>query len=53
MLVYIIYIIAFSILVFVSFIAVKALNRGLEAKQDHKRNLNLNNNSRDKKKDIN
>ena len=42
MLIYIIYIVVFLILAFVIFVAVKAINKGLEAKQNKKFNLNEN-----------
>ena len=48
---YIVYIIIFVILVLVSFIAIKAVNRGIEAKQRLNQDLN-NNNFETKKKKI-
>ncbi len=40
MFIYFIYFVIFSILIFVLFIAVKAITRGIEAKENNKLNLN-------------
>ena len=54
MFIYFIYFVIFSILIFVLFIAVKAITRGIEAKENNKLNLNKEeslNKSNFKKKD--
>ena len=57
MFIYFIYFVIFSILIFVLFIAVKAITRGIEAKENNKLNLNkeesLNKSNFKKKESIN